>query len=527
MNNLIMRFCVAAGLVLAASQTWAVNCGALPEWSSTTAYTGGTQVKELGKAYKANWWSQGQSPATHSGQYQEWTLLGVCDGVTTSSSASSIASSVKTSLSSSKTSSATSSATSSVVSSTGGSCTSPQYVAGTSYAAGQLVKNVGNEYRCTVPGWCSSTSAWAYAPGTGSAWTQAWELVRSCSATSSSVATSSSRPSSSVATSSSTGSSQSSVNNGLPKHALVGYWHNFDNGSGLLRVADVDNSWDVIVIAFADDAGNGSVAFNLDPALNKAQFIADVAAKRAAGKKVVLSFGGQNGTVTLNNATNLANFVNSTSAILTEYGFDGIDIDLESGANVSWGAPVITNLISAVKQLKAKHPQLYLSMAPEHPYVQGGYIAATGIWGAYLPLIDGLRNELNILHVQLYNNGGLATPYSNTALQAGTVDMMVASALMLIEGFPIANNTTWVGLRPDQVALGLPSGAKAANSGQATTADIARALNCLTKLADCGSVKPKVAYPSFRGVMTWSINWDVNDGKPFSVPVSAALKTLP
>lgn len=524
MKTLMMRFIVAAGLVLTASQTWAVNCSSLPEWNSTTAYTGGAQVKESGKAYRANWWTQGQSPATHSGQYQEWALLGACDGVTTSSS---VASSAKTSSVVSTSSVKTSSATSVATSSAGSSCTSPQYVAGTSYAAGQLVQNLGNEYRCTIAGWCSSASAWAYAPGSGSAWTQAWEQVRACSVNSSSVATTSSGSSSSMATTSSAGSSQSSVNNGLPKHALVGYWHNFDNGSGLLRVADVDNSWDVIVIAFADDAGNGSVKFALDPALNKAQFIADVAAKRAAGKKVVLSFGGQNGTVTLNNATNVANFVSSTAAILNEYGFDGIDIDLESGANVSWGAPVISNLVTAVKQLKSSFPNLYLSMAPEHPYVQGGYIAASGIWGAYLPLIDGLRNELSILHVQLYNNGGLATPYSNSALQAGTVDMMVASALMLIEGFPIANNTTWVGLRPDQVAIGLPSGAKAANSGQASTADIARALNCLTRLTDCGSVKPKAAYPTFRGVMTWSINWDVRDGKPFSVPVSASLKALP
>lgn len=527
MKKAVMWLLASAGAMVFASHAYAVSCTGLAEWNAATAYNGGVQVKELNKAYKANWWSQGHSPASYSGQYQEWTLIGTCDGATSSavstSSKASSASVVSSVASSAKTSSSSSSTT-------GGSCTSPQYVAGTSYTAGQLVQNLGNEYRCTIAGWCSSPSAWAYAPGSGSAWTQAWEQVRSCSAASSSVASSvASSSKSSVASSvtSSTSSSGSSVSNGLPKHALVGYWHNFDNGSGLLRVANVDATWDVIVIAFADDAGNGAVKFTLDPALNKAQFIADVAAKRAAGKKVVLSFGGQNGTVTLNNATNVANFVSSTAAILNEYGFDGIDIDLESGAGVSWGAPVVSNLVTAVKQLKASFPNLYLSMAPEHPYVQGGYIAASGIWGAYLPLIDGLRNELTILHVQLYNNGGLATPYSNSALQAGTVDMMVASITMLIEGFPIANNTTWVGLRPDQVAIGLPSGAQAANSGQATTADITKALNCLTKLTDCGTVKPKAAYPTFRGVMTWSINWDVRDGRPFSVPVRASLNALP
>jgi chitinase len=401
-------------------------------------------------------------------------------------------------------------------------CIHPNYVAGASYSQNQVVTNGGSAYRCTVAGWCSG-AAWAYAPGTGTYWNHAWELVQQCSVnSSSSVATSASRSSISSGSSSSLGN-----NIGLPKHALVGYWHNFNNGSGVIRLADVDNTWDVIVIAFADDVGNGTVAFNLDPVLNKAQFIADVAAKRAQGKKVVLSFGGQNGTVTLNNATNVANFVNSTAAIMNEYGFDGIDIDLESGANVLWGAPVIGNIVTAVKQLKQSFPNLYLSMAPEHPYVQGGMIAATGIWGAYLPIIDGLRNELTLLHVQLYNNGGMATPYSSQPLQAGTVDFMVASVKMLVEGFTLANNTRFVGLRPDQVAIGVPSGSRAAGSGFVTITNLNNAVNCLAKLVGCGAIKPNQAYPDFRGVMTWSINWDVADGRPFSVPVNANLDALP
>lgn len=402
-------------------------------------------------------------------------------------------------------------------------CIHPNYVTGSTYSQNQIVTNGGSAYRCTVAGWCSG-AAWAYAPGTGTYWNHAWEFVQQCSANSSSsvIATSSSNPSVSSGSSSSLGN-----NTGLPKHALVGYWHNFNNGSGVIRLADVDNSWDVIVVAFADDVGNGTVAFNLDPVLNKAQFIADVAAKRAQGKKVVLSFGGQNGTVTLNNATNVANFVNSTASIMNEYGFDGIDIDLESGANVLWGAPVIGNIITAVKQLKQTFPNLYLSMAPEHPYVQGGMVAATGIWGAYLPIIDGLRNELTLLHVQLYNNGGMATPYSSQPLQAGTVDFMVASVKMLVEGFTLANNTQFVGLRPDQVAIGVPSGSRAAGSGFVTITDLNNAVNCLAKLVGCGAIKPNQAYPDFRGVMTWSINWDVADGRPFSIPVNANLDALP
>ncbi len=50
---------------------------------------------------------------------------------------------------------------------------------------------------------------------------------------------------------------------------------------------------------------------------------------------------------------------------------------------------------------------MYLTMAPEHPYVQGGMVAYSGIWGAYIPLINEVRDTLDLLHVQLYNNGGL------------------------------------------------------------------------------------------------------------------------
>jgi chitinase len=49
----------------------------------------------------------------------------------------------------------------------GGQCSAPPYVAGTGYTTGQLVRNVGNVYRCEIAGWCSSSAAWAYAPGTG------------------------------------------------------------------------------------------------------------------------------------------------------------------------------------------------------------------------------------------------------------------------------------------------------------------------------------------------------------------------
>jgi chitinase len=319
--------------------------------------------------------------------------------------------------------------------------------------------------------------------------------------------------------------------NGLAKHALVGYWHNFSNPSGAtFPLSQVSSDWDVILIAFGDNAGNGNVSFTLDGgAGGEAQFIADVAAKRVQGKKVVLSLGGQNGSVTVGNQSDADNFANSLAAIIKKYGFDGIDLDLESGSGVSQGTPIQTFLPIAVKSLKSKlGGTMYLSMAPEWPYVEGAYTAFGGIWGAYIPIIDALRGELTLLHPQYYNNGAVFTPYSTAGLAAGSTDQLVATARMLIEGFPYANNTkSFAGLRPDQVGFGVPSGPSSANSGFTTPANVSNALECLTRLVNCGSIRPNQAYPSFRGVMTWSINWDKFDGFNFSRPVAQKLRSLP
>ncbi len=64
----------------------------------------------------------------------------------------------------------------------GSGCTAPQYVYGTTYSDGSVVKNVGNKYQCKpwpYSGWCNGAAS-AYAPGTGTNWTDAWTLIGSC-----------------------------------------------------------------------------------------------------------------------------------------------------------------------------------------------------------------------------------------------------------------------------------------------------------------------------------------------------------
>ncbi|MFK0042525.1 chitinase [Streptomyces sp. NPDC090741] len=324
-------------------------------------------------------------------------------------------------------------------------------------------------------------------------------------------------------------------NPGLPAHALVGYLHaSFANGSGYVRMADVPASWDVINLAFGEPTSvvSGDIRFSLCPVgecpnvESAAEFKAAIKAKQAAGKKVLISIGGQNGQVQLATTAARDTFVSSVSKIIDEYGLNGLDIDFE-GHSLSLATgdtdfrapttPVIVNLIAAVKTLKAKYgPDFVLTMAPETFFVQLGYqYYGSGPWGgqdpragAYLPVIHALRDDLTLLHVQDYNSGSIMG-LDNQYHSMGGADFHIAMTDMLLTGFPVAGDTARVfpPLRPDQVAIGLPATTNAAN-GHTPPAEVNKALDCLTKKTSCGTYQTHGTWPALRGLMTWSINWD-------------------
>jgi chitinase len=323
---------------------------------------------------------------------------------------------------------------------------------------------------------------------------------------------------------------------GLAKHALIGYLHaSFANGSGYLKMADVPNDWDIINLAFGEPTSptSGDIRFTLCPASvcpgaeSESAFIAAIKAKRAAGKKVLLSIGGANGQVQLTTTAARDTFVTSVSAIIDRYGLDGVDVDFE-GHSLSLNTgdtdfknpttPVIVNLISALKSLKARYGSSFvLTMAPETFFVQLGYqYYGSGPWGgqdpragAYLPVIYALRNDLSVLHVQDYNSGpimGLDNQYHSM----GGADFHIAMTDMLMAGFPVAGNTAnmFPALREDQVAFGAPSSVSAGN-GYVAPSVVQQAVTCLVKGTNCGGYTPRSGTnPNFRGLMTWSINWD-------------------
>ncbi|MEV6597001.1 carbohydrate-binding protein [Actinoplanes sp. NPDC051346] len=58
----------------------AVACA--PAWSASAVYTQGNTASQSGHNYTAKWWTQNESPATHSGQWDVWADNGTCGGGT-------------------------------------------------------------------------------------------------------------------------------------------------------------------------------------------------------------------------------------------------------------------------------------------------------------------------------------------------------------------------------------------------------------------------------------------------------------
>ena len=297
----------------------------------------------------------------------------------------------------------------------------------------------------------------------------------------------------------------------LPKHFLTGYWHDFVNAAKPLKLSQVPDQYDLIAVAFGEaTAQRGQVTFQVDPELAKAvggytddQFKADIEALHAKGKKVILSVGGEKGSISVADPTSANTFADSVHGLMTQYGFDGVDIDLENGINPLYMAQALQSLHGKAGG------DLIITMAPQTLDMQ-----STG--SGYFQLALKIKDILTVVNMQYYNSGTMIGCDQQVHSQ-GTVDFMTALACIQLEG----------GLRPDQVALGLPAGPGAAGGGVVPPSMVNDALDCLAKGEKCGTFKPSRTYPEIRGAMTWSINWDASNGGGFAGTVGPHLRTLP
>ena len=326
----------------------------------------------------------------------------------------------------------------------------------------------------------------------------------------------------------------------LPSKIILGYAHSWENaGAPFLYFSQmVGSKFNVVDYSFVETVNRdgytpvlttNDTRYLTNGVFNKQLLKNDIKSLRDSGVPVIVSIGGQNGHVVLDNVTQKNIFVNGLKAIIDEYQFDGVDIDFEGGSmnfnagglrDISYAGisayPRLKNVVDAFKELKAYYgPGFLLTAAPETQYVQGGYSTYTDTFGSFLPIIQNLRNELDLLAVQLYNTGGengLDGQYYGSAKKA---NMVTALTDMVIKGYNIGTTgMRFDGLPASKVLIALPACPSAAGSGYLTPAEGINAMDYLrngtTFSGRTYTMQPGGPYPSLRGLMTWSVNWDAS-----------------
>ena len=126
---------------------------------------------------------------------------------------------------------------------------------------------------------------------------------------------------------------------------------------------------------------------------------------------------------------------------MQEYGFSGVDIDLENGVNSTY-------MSKALRRLSAKAgPGLVLTMAPQTLDMQ-----STGT--EYFKTALAVKDILTVVNMQYYNSGSMLGCDGQVYSQ-GSVDFLTALACIQLQG----------GLDPSQVGIGVPASSRGAGSG--------------------------------------------------------------
>jgi chitinase len=321
-------------------------------------------------------------------------------------------------------------------------------------------------------------------------------------------------------------------------HRLIGYWAGYGAAGSTIPLREVSPQWDIILVAFATpdrNAPEGTMQFRTPAGLDTEVFKADIAWLKSQGRKVMISLGGGGQHFTLADSKRVPSFVSSVTQIVTEYGFDGIDIDFESPSlSIAPGdtdfkhptTPSIVNLISALRQVHDRFgPGFMLSLVPEGTQIPSGYPSYGGQFGSYVPIAYALRDILSFMDVQSYNTPPLEG-LDGEIYQPGSVDYHAAMTELLLHGFNVGGdpNQFFPPMPADKVAVGFLT-------GDTTPAIVSQAMEYLiTGKAPAGTrykLREPAGYPAMIGAMFWTIDADRRGNYNFSNTVGPQLHSYP
>ncbi|MCX6181480.1 MAG: glycosyl hydrolase family 18 protein [Bacteroidetes bacterium] len=324
----------------------------------------------------------------------------------------------------------------------------------------------------------------------------------------------------------------------LPCNVMLGYYQT--SWGTAVRLKDVNANYNVFALAFMEAGGGDQLPDNntVDKlklySTSDANLRADILTVQGQGKKVLLSVGGASGSFKLTSTNDVNTFVSKMKTTIQSYKLDGMDLDMErsiylqqlAGGTITSPEAHISNLISGLQQLLAWYQTTYskkmiLTMVPEVAYTTGGmsnYMSSTyGV--AYLPIIEALRNDIDLVMVQLYNASGGSYGLDGSVYNQGTVDFIVSQTEAMIKGFTCKNSKgKYNGLKASQIAVCLPA-TSTSGGGYVSTTSVKSAINYLRGVGSkpgTYTLQKAGGYPGLRGMATWSVQNDLDGGYTFA-----------
>ena len=327
-----------------------------------------------------------------------------------------------------------------------------------------------------------------------------------------------------------------SIRTELPKHAIVGYWGSGGpNNQNFQQIYDaLDKGYNIIVLAFGGP-------FNLDGTFSIKTNLGDMKAggvptkssidenttKKSTEWLYMLSLGGeygrfsfswptQNVDITVNTAipTFATGFVNQFKKYAGKYGFQGIDIDVESG----FDQPTAKAFSIIIKELYIAG--YHISMAPQPNNIlplkttilPANYMAEDH--NCYAPVVDtSMIQYISYVAPQLYNN--------NSAIPKGWDDAATYVELLHgsdsgwgpVPGVPFG--TGIVKIPYNKITLGFSCCGNSSAKTQPDWTDPASLVQIY---------KSHPTLLKTGGIMTWSIDWDAKTGWKWIDAVSSIFK---
>lgn len=305
-------------------------------------------------------------------------------------------------------------------------------------------------------------------------------------------------------------------NKKMPDHVLCGYWEGYvlEESYKTMKISEIPDYYDIINIAFARGNTNndGTISYSLDTYLMSAlnyteeEFKEDIKQLQKKGKKVLISIGGSNDKgINILNATQAENFANSVSNIIDEYGFNGIDIDIEQG-NIN--AEYFEKAIVLLSDKYASNLMFTLNSSATGMRSANVNNGTDNLW---YDIAVRLNDIFSIISIRYYNSGtqrgyDYETVYSR---EQGHISFITALAVKQLEDSNFKENQ--IGLcilgSEDKEVENLPK-------AYMEPTDIVNALKSIMEGIDLQleykNFVPPRAYKELRAVTTWSINKDVD-----------------